>query len=267
MRKILVTLCALAVTAALVRSLFGFQMRAADMPSEQFSLTRVWVSDQESAVWSWLRKAAKQYEKETGRRVYLRAVPANDAGTLSGEYPPDLLISHEKGKCVALHGFALFCRDDSAHAVTPYPTGFLFFPPSSTPGVSPTPASTPSAVLFSVLIVPKRLSSSFPGSLSSTNPLRDFIDGKGDAAVLTVGQAAQLPFQTAARPLPAGKGFLPIRSAAATPNGEDFSNFLLMEQSQRLMAESGLFSPCCSLYRGIDPMREMIENTLPAFNP
>ncbi len=267
MRKFFVTLCALAVTAALVWSLFGFQPRAVEPPSLQLSLIRVWVSGQDPAVWSWLRKAAKQYENETGRRVYLRAGPAEDAGALSGEYPPDLLISHEKGKCVALHGFALFCRDESAQAVTPDPTSFLFFRPSPTPGVSPTPVPTPNTALFSVLIVPQRLSSSFPGSLSSANPLRDFIDGKGDAAVLSVGQAAQLPFQTVARPLPAGKGFLPIRSAAATPKGEDFFNFLLMEQTQRMMTESGLFSPSFSLYQGIDPLREMIESTIPSFNP
>ena len=80
MRKFFVTLCALAVTAALVWSLFGFQPRAVEPPSLQLSLIRVWVSGQDPAVWSWLRKAAKQYEKETGRRVYLRAGPAEDTG-------------------------------------------------------------------------------------------------------------------------------------------------------------------------------------------
>ena len=267
MRKMLVTLGALAVTAGLIWSLFGFQPRAVEPPSLQLSLIRVWVSGQDPAVWSWLRKAAKQYEKETGRRVYLRAGPAEDAGALSGEYPPDLLISHEKGKCVALHGFALFCRDESAQAVTPDPTSFLFFRPSPTPGVSPTPVPTPNTALFSVLIVPQRLSSSFPGSLSSAAPLEDFISGKGDAAVLTVGQAARLPFRAAACPLPEGKGFLPVRCAAASPGGEAFFRFLLLEQTQRMMTDFGLFSPYCSLYRGTDPQREMIENTLPFFTP
>ena len=267
MRKMLVTLGALAVTAGLIWSLFRFQVNDGDLPSLQLRLTRVWVIGQEPPVWSWLRKAAKQYEKETGIRVYLRAVSTKDADALSGEFSPDLLISDEKGECVALHGFALFYRDDGAQTVTPYPTSFLFYPPSSTPGASPTPAPTPNAALFSTLIVPQRLSASFPGSLSSAAPLEDFISGKGDAAVLTVGQAARLPFRAAACPLPEGKGFLPVRCAAASPGGEAFFRFLLLEQTQRMMADFGLFSPYCSLYRGTDPQREMIENTLPFFTP
>ncbi len=258
MRKWIVTLAALLATAGLVYSCFRFPFQQNSGMPARLSLVRVWIAGQEPSVCSWLRKQATRYEKETGIRVYLRAVPEQANAETGPAAAPDLLISGKGEKTVVLYGYALFYRDDTAQTVTPVPTSLLFIRPSPTPGADPTPAPTPEHPPFSVLLAPEQIQ--LPGSVSSAHPVSDFVEGKGDAVLLTAEQAKQLPFAVRACPLPDGKGLVPIYGAAASPAGEAFLAFLTAEPSQRALADAGLYSPVYVLYRGIDPVREMIEN-------
>ncbi len=258
MRRFIVTLAALLATAGLVYSCFRFPFQQSTGSPARLSLVRVWIAGQDASVSSWLRKQATRYEKETGVRVYLRTAPEQTNAESSPDTAPDLLISGEGEKAVALYGYALFYRDDSAQTVTPIPTSLLFIRPSPTPGADPTPAPTPDHPSFSVLLAPEKIQ--LPGSVSSAHPVSDFVEGKGDAVLLTAEQAKQLPFAVRACPLPDGKGFLPIYGDAASPAGEAFLSYLTAEPSQRALADVGLFSPDYVLYRGIDPVRELIEN-------
>ncbi len=258
MRKWIVTLAALLATAGLIYSCFRFPFQQNRETPARLSLVRVWIAGQDASVSSWLRKQAARYEKETGVRVYLRTAPEQTNAETGPAAVPDLLISGEGEKIAALYGYALFYRDDSAQTVTPVPTSLLFIRPSPTPGTDPTPAPTPDHPSFSVLLAPEKIQ--LPGSISSAHPVSDFLEGKGDAVLLTAEQAKQLPFAVRACPLPDGKGLVPIYGAAASPAGEAFLAYLTAEPSQRALADVGLFSPDYVLYRGIDPLREMIEN-------
>lgn len=262
MRRIITTFAALLATAGLFYSAFQYLENDAKEPSAQPPLIRVWAVEQPPPVWSWLERQAKQYEKQNGTRVYLRAVSDRMMQSSDGAFPPDLLVSAHSGTPLAMQGYALFFRDNAARMTTPHPTSLLFIQVSPTPGPSPSPAPTPDAARFSVVLAPKELRSAVPGSVQSARILQDFAEGKGDAAILTAAQAKQLPFPVSACPVPEGKGFLPIYGSAATAEGEAFLCFLLAEPAQKALADSGLFSSRCSLYQGADPLFEMIENAL-----
>ena len=262
MRKKLVTLTALLATAGLAFSFFHFSADAPQAPDPHLRLIRVQAAGQDPALWSWLRKEASRFEIETGTRVYLRTAPMDSAASLEGGVPPDLLISMRGDETVALQGFALFYRDDAAVSVTPRPTSFLFVQPSSKPAPSLLPEPTKSPPRFSTVLAPASFLTVVPNAILSSNPLQDLIDGKGNAAILTAGQAERLPFQAGIQPLAGGNGFLPISASVLSPNGETFLRHLLSASSQRALADVGLFSPLYRLYRGVNPWREAIESTL-----
>ena len=262
MRKILVTLTALLATAALAHSLVHFPARTFSAPDTHLRLIRVWAAEQEPALWSWLRKEAARFEKETGARVYLRAAPMDSASSFDGLVPPDLMISTHGGETVALQGFALFFRNEGAPNVAPRPTSFLFVQPSPTPTPALFPEPTNSARRFSAVLTSMPFLHTVSNAILSSNPLRDLIDGKGDAAILTVSQAEQLPFQAGMQPLPGRSGFRSICARASSSGGETFLRHLLGTSSQRALADVGLFSPLFRLYHGVNPWRETIENIL-----
>ena len=262
MRRMIITCTALLLTAGLVYCCFQYSKDSADPYPANVPLVRVWASDQEPSVWAWLRKAAKQYEKESGTRVYLRGVSEDGVREADGPFPPDLLISNQEGTRIAIRGLAIFFRDDRAQAVTPHPTGLLFFPSSPTPGPEPSAAPTPDIARFSTVLTPIRLKGAVPGGVQSQHALQDFAAGKGDAAILTVEEAQQLPFPVSAYPLAKGEGGLPIYGSAATGGGEAFLAFLCAKSTQEALADNGLFSPYYSLYRGTDSLRGMIEEAL-----
>ena len=262
MRKMLVTLTALLATAGLALALFHFPARTLHAPDTQLRLIRVWAAGQEPALWSWLRREATRFENETGMRVYLRTAPMDSATSFEGAVPPDLLISMRGGETVALEGFALFFRDDTVPNITPRPTSFLFVQPSPNPTPALFPEPTKMARRVSAVLTPTPFLNAVSDAILSSNPLQDLIDGKGNAAILTVGQAERLPFQAGIQPLPGGSGFRTICARASSSNGETFLRYLLGVSSQRALAEVGLFSPLFRLYSGLDPWREVIENTL-----
>lgn len=262
MRRIFVTLVALAATAGLVYAGLRLPASRETPPAASPDLVRVWIQKQEPSVWAWVRRQAKRYEKETGTRVYLRAAADNAKTDLENELLPDLLISKNGDTVLAMLGYGLFIRDDAAVSSTPFPTSLLFSPPSPTPGPSPTPAPTPDITHLSIILIPDGIQLSLSRCVKTADPLRALMDGKGDAAVLTADQARQLPFRVSACPLAKGEGFIPIYGESATAEGDRFMSFLLSEACQRDLTDSGLYSPVLKLYQGNDPVRAMIENSL-----
>ena len=262
MRRIFVTLVALAATAGLVYAGLRLPASRETPPAASPDLVRVWIQKQEPSVWAWVRRQAKRYEKETGTRVYLRAAADNAKTDLENKLLPDLLISKNGDTVLAMLGYGLFIRDDAALSYTPFPTSLLFSPPSPTPGPSPTPAPTPDITHLSIILIPDGIQLSLSRCVKTADPLRALMDGKGDAAVLTADQARQLPFRVSACPLAIGEGFIPIYGESATAEGDRFMSFLLSEACQRDLTDSGLYSPVLKLYQGNDPVRAMIENSL-----
>ena len=89
-------------------------LRAPEGRDQPFTILRVWNAEEEPAVQSWLRGQAKAYERATGQRVYLRAASLASADQ---DLLPDALISQSGDRLLALRGYALILRADTA-AVT-----------------------------------------------------------------------------------------------------------------------------------------------------
>ena len=221
---------------------------------------RVWAAEENAALLRWLRKAAAAYEKQTGRRVYLRSAAPGEAED-AGAVPPDVLIARGDGEAAALAGYALFTRDAQALLLTPAPTGFLFARPAPSPGPSPSPAPTPDPAALGRISAPAALAGQVERAAASAHPLRDLLDGKADTALLTAGEAAALGGGFRAWALPGRKGFLPYCADARTPLGADFAAYLLSEPIQRGLAAVGLYSPLYRLYGAdSDPLRALVES-------
>lgn len=256
LKKLLVILPFLALSCGLL-FLLPQALRAPETPERPFAILRVWNADGEPAVQSWLRGQARAYEKATGQRVYLRAAPKSEDRTLL----PDALILPEGETLLALRGYALILRDENP-AVTPAPTGALFFRPSVPPEPLATPVPFPEESEWSAVLSPEALMNVLPGTVMSAQPAADFAQGKADAALLTPGQAAGLNVGYRAYAVPEGKGFLPVRGRAYAEAGEAFLLWLQGDAAQRALAQAGLFSPRLRLYGPDDPVRYLIENSL-----
>ncbi|MBR3739350.1 MAG: extracellular solute-binding protein [Clostridia bacterium] len=253
MKKLIVILLFLSVSAGLLLML-PTALNAPEKREQPFLILRIWNADQEIAVQYWLRGQAKTYEKATGQRVYLRTAPNNRDQDLL----PDALIIPEGDHLLALRGYALVVRADTA-AVTPAPTSALFYRPSPAPEAAETPAPWPEEKELRAVLCPEALTDALPGTVLSTNPAADFAQGKADAALLTPGQAAGLAVGYRAFAIPEGKGFLPVRATAYTEAGEAFLSWLQGDEAQRALAQAGLFSPRLRLYGPDDPVRYVIE--------
>ena len=234
-------------------------------PAEQkrpFTILRVWNAEEETAVHSWLRGQARAFERATGQRVYLRTAAAGDAVRDAARgLPPDALILPEGDTLLALRGYALIVRDDSAAALTPAPTGALFFRPSPTAGPAVTPAPWPDSGAVGAVLCPEALRSVLPGAVVSAQPAADLSQGKAGAALLTPGQAAGLNIGFRVYAVPEGKGFLPVKGRAYTEMGRQFLTWLQDGAAQRALAQAGLFSPGLRLYAADDPIRYLIESS------
>lgn len=260
LKKLLTVLLFLTLSAGLLY-LLPQALRPPETRDKPFAILRVWNADGEIAVQSWLRAQAKAYERAAGQRVYLRAAPeSTDGGPL-----PDALIHPAGDQLLALRGYALILRDDSP-AVTPSPTGALFFRPSLPPESGETPAPWPEESELGAILCPEALMNVLPGTVRSAQPAVDFIQGKADAALLTPGQAAGLNTGYRAYAVTDGKGFLAVKGQAYTEAGEAFLQWLQNDAAQRALAQAGLFSPRLRLYGPDDPVRYLIENSLFAKN-
>ena len=233
---------------------------APEKQEQPFLILRVWNADGEPAVQSWLRGQAKAYEKATGQRVYLRAAAQDAQDSIAQGLPPDALIVPEGEHLLALRGYALIVRDENP-AVTPAPTGALFFRPSVPPERLETPAPFPKESELRAIMCPEALLGALPGTVMSAQPAADFAQGKADAALLTPGQAAGLAVGYRAYAIPGGKGFLPVKGRAYTEAGEAFLLWLQDGAAQRALAQAGLFSPLLRLYGPDDPVRYLIETS------
>ncbi len=261
MKKLLKILFFLILTFGLLR-LLPTALRAPKEQEQPFTILRVWNAEEEPAVQSWLRGQAKAYERATGQRVYLRTASALDAQErISLGLPPDALILPSGDRLLALRGYALIVRDETA-AMTPAPTSALFYRPSHSPEPAGTPAPWPEANELRAVLCPESLLSVLPGTVMSAQPASDFVQGKADAALLTPGQAAGLNTGFRAYAIPDGKGFLPVSAQAYTEAGEVFLLWLQDGAAQRALAQARLFSPYLRLYGSDDPVRYLIENSL-----
>ncbi len=258
LKKLFVILSFLALSAGSL-FLLPAALRAPDKPAEPLIILRVWNADQEIAVRAWLREQAKAFERATGQRVYLRAAAAREAldGVFQG-LPPDALILPQGDRLLALRGYALIVRDETA-AVSPAPTGALFFRPSSVPEAAATPAAWPNEKELGAILCPEALLNALPGTVSSAQPAKEFEEGKASAALLTPGQAAALTVGYRALALPEEKGFLPVKATAYTEAGQAFLSWLQGDAAQRALAQAGLFSPRLRLYGPGDPLRYLLE--------
>lgn len=230
-------------------------------------LVRIWTADPDPAVSAWLREQAADWEKQTGRRVYLRqASEADKQAALNGEAEagrPDLMLLADEGRPVALRGYALILRDDAAPTAAPAPTGLLFSRPTPVPAADPTPAPTPDWAGIQAVLSPKCLAGRAARAVESADPAGDLIRGRAQAALLTAEQAARLPFGFRAFSLPEGAGFIPVGAAAFTADGEAFLQFLLTDGAQRALRARGLYSPALLLYGPDDPVRDLIQRGRP----
>ena len=260
MKKLIVILVFLSLSAGLLLMLPA-ALSAPDEREQPFLILRVWNADEEPAVHSWLRSQAKAFERETGRRVYLRAVSGDTLDAAGTALPPDALIRPDGEWLLALRGYALILRDENA-SVTPAPTGALFFRPSLTPDPTAVPLPWPEENELRAVLCPEALMNVLPGAISSVHPAADLTQGKADAAVLTPGQAAGLSMGWRAYAIPEGKGFLPVRATAYSGEGEAFLAWLRGDAAQQALGQAGLFSPRLRLYSSDDPVRHLIENSL-----
>ena len=263
--KAFLAVLALGLTAYLAQELPRWDEASETAPHAPLTVVRVWVGEQESAFKGWLKKRAAAYEKETGKRVYLRTVSGSDLSVLeqadSGAVPPDAAVLPAGGTPIALRGYALIVRDETAAAVTPQATGALFFRPSPTPGPSPAPAAWPDSL--GAVLAPEELLNALPGTVKSASPAEELAAGKAQSALLTPGQAARLPFGYQFYALPGGGGFVPIGANAYSEAGNAFVQYLLREDSQRALEAHGLFSPFLRLYGPDDPLRYRLDQERP----
>ena len=263
--KALLAILALALTACLGKWMLELD-RAPENAPAPLKVVRVWLGDRDSALNGWIKNRAAAYEKETGRRVYLRSVRGGDLAALkqadSGAMPPDAVVSYAGGETVALRGYALIVRDETVASVTPPATGALFIRPTATPGPSPTPAAWPEKL--GAVLSPEKMMNALPGTVKSVSPADDLAAGGANAALLTPSQAARLPFGFVSFALPDGKGFAPLGAEAYSEAGSAFVEYLLTEASQRALEKYGLFSPSLRLYAPDDPLRYLIDRERPS---
>ncbi|MBQ9264332.1 MAG: hypothetical protein IJ189_09015 [Clostridia bacterium] len=264
MKKTIFTLLSLALTAALVLFLPQAIRPEAEAAPRKNVVLRVWVTEREPAVTAWMKKRAAAYEKAGGQRIYLRSATEQEvSGALSGEANavlPDLLIGSGETP-IALRGYALIVRDDTAVVTTPAPTAALFFRPSPSPGPTAEPPILPDISAIGAVLAPAELAHALPGTVESADPLKDFAAGKAQSALLTAGQAAQLTTGFQAYPLPDGQGLLPVHARVFSPSGQVFLSFLQTKDSQNALTAHGLYATSSRLYAADDPIRFLIDSS------
>jgi len=265
MKRAVVTLLALGLTAGLICLFPRAVSRETEAAPRKEPILRVWVTDREPAVAAWLKKQAAAYEKTAGVRVYLRKAAGEEAeNALQGEDgapAPDVLIGPEGDTPVALQGYALILRDDGAAMITPAPTALLFSRPSPVPGPTAAPPAQPDWREIGAVLAPSGLSFPVPGAVASADPARDFAAGKARAALLTAGQAERLAVGFQAYPVAAGGGLLPIGGRAFTQEGISCLSHLQSGAAQGALADHGLYAVHLLLYTSRDPVRQMIDSS------
>lgn len=268
--KRLLTLGALVLTAALVL-LFPRLTSPEKASIPGLRVTRVWTVDCDPAVGAWLKRQAAAFERAQGARVYLRTATGEEAALAlekgSGVVAPDVLVQPGKGLALARLGYALILRDESAPPISPAPTSALFYKPSPPPGPASTPRPTPDPGAVGTVLCPPGLDPSLPHLCLTQDPLAAFVKGEAPAALLTAGQAAQLPWGYQAHPLPEGGGSVVYGGLALTGAGAGFLDHLKTNTAQQALAAHGLYSvlPTLRLYDpAADPLRALIERSLPA---
>ena len=263
MKKSISTILALLITAALFSMLFQPDNPSA---SGKEPIIRVWLVETEKDSAAFLRKCAAAYEKQMGKRIYLRSATREEAARALAKnetiVPPDLIIGLDAGEKILCQGYALIFRDDSAPIWTPSPTSLLFFPPTPTPGPSPTPAPTRALSSWAGVLCPRKIADRFPGSIASDQIAQDLSAGKGNAALLTARQAASLSIGWQGQILPEGAGVCFLCARSLSPRGQDFLSFLQRPESQEMLREYDLYSPFLLLYANENSLQGMMDRAI-----
>lgn len=264
MKKTLCMLLAILAAAGLILH-FPFGSGREPVRDKGVRVTRVWIAPGGEALSFWVRKQAGAYEKQTGNRVYIRMAPDTEAeAALRGDreaMTPDLMMQDREGTVMALQGYALFLRDETGEKKTPAPTAALFSPPTPAPAPPASPAPMPDPESLAPILIPASWPYETAGGVPCADPRGEFAGGKGNAAVLTAGQAEELPFAVRAYAL--SRGFLPLYARAFTERGEGFLSFLLSASCQQALSAAGLYSPepSLTLYGEDQPVRALIERS------
>jgi len=266
MRKAVRTLLALVAAGMLMLVLPGLLSPEDHAAPPARRTVRVWITETDPAVAQWLKRQAAAWEKAAGHRVYLRAAAQEETDAAgegaSGVVPPDVIVCAGGLNPVALRGYALVVRDESAALVTPAPTGMLFSPPAASPGPSPTPGPPMDIESLAGILAPPEMAHALAGAEESVHPLRDLLSGKGRGALLTAGAAEGLGAGWQAYALPDGAGFLPVSARVLSSAGGEFAAYLRTDGAQRDLAACGLYSPALRLYDPArDPLRALIESS------
>ena len=262
MKKARITLCALALTGALI-GLLPLLRPARKPQSAGAAVLRVWVGPGAEAAGGWLRRQAAAYEKQGGERVYLRSATDGELQALAEEdgtaVAPDLIVSPEGDALLARVGFALILPQTDAPARTPAPTSALFSPPSPSPGPAATPEPPPALSSLGPIAAPEALAVRVEGAAADGDPAGALLAGRAAAALLTPAQAGALPFGYRAYGLE--NAWLPIAARALSAAGAGFSAFLQSDTAQQALRDAGLFAAASGLrlYGPGDPLRAAIE--------
>ena len=263
MRKAIVTARALLLTAALAALPF---FRRRETPKKEKAILQIWIAQEDAAAARWLRRQAAAYEKASRRRLYVRLSREEETAAALTDQPgqilPDLMLCPQGDTAVALRGYALFWRDDAAaRQPTPAPTSALFIRPSPTAGPALTPLPTPETASLGAVLCPREMLGACPGTVESADPVSALNAGQARSALLTAEQAEKATVGLRCAAVPEGRGFAPVRARALTADGEALLGFLLADDSQRALADQGLYALSLRLYGPEDPVRQLIDGS------
>lgn len=266
MKRGLRILGALALTGTLL-CLYPLLQPEQIKPEKGVGILRVWIGADGAAAGPWLRKQAAAYERQGGKRVYLRTATAAEiqaAEVKGAALMPDLIVSAAGDTLLARQGYALIVRQEGTTPSTPAPTSALFYPPAPSPGVLPTPAAAPEAEKIGSVVGSRELASRMENLQPCADPAVEIRAGRCSAAMLTATQAGTLPFGYQAYGLK--NAWLPLAAQAMTEDGDEFAAFLLMDTAQQALRESGLFAASAGLrlYSEQDSLRALIESAINA---
>ena len=270
MRKAGITLLALGLTALLMGCYPRAQRREAPRPAG-LTVVRVWTWNTEGEMLKWLKKQAGAYEKQQGKRVYLRAAGEDEIrAALAGEEEagqPDLLLMRGEGNPVSRQGYALIVRDAGAALQTPMPTSALFSPPSPSPGPAPAPAPWPEGQALQGVLVPPGMAGAVPGAIAVQDPAGGMAAGSARAALLTAGQAETLSQGYRAYALAGNAGVQSTGGKALTQPGVELLAYLQSPSAQQGLKAVGLYSPFFHLYGPEDPLRMLLDQAMALAEP
>lgn len=238
MKRVLACLASLVLTAVLLAGLpYGHEKEGTQ--AQNTYILRVWVPQGQVDLQAWLKQAAAMYEKESGRRVYIRTATAEEMENKEGAVLPDVMAGTAAGIPVAYRGYALVMPDAEGEKATPSPPPGLFVRPTLAPSTEPK-ESAPFPDEPETVALPPEMQHVYPRGYVASNPLQELVQGKAAAALLSPRQMEETAMGYR---MDSGKVyFLAFHTRGLSEEGEAFLSFLRSESAQQLLAGQLLFS-------------------------